>query len=110
MTTPKKITQKEWKFVQSQLEVRGLNRHEIEAVDGVFFDDLHDVDFGEHQPLFGKPIPGVTASEAKEKIEELRNPYSPTSKSLKTPLHPSKLDIVEQVIKEAIEGDKEPLW
>ena len=111
MTTSKKITEKEWnQFVETQLEANGLNRLEREALKGAFFDDLHDVDYGEHQPVFGKPIPGITETELKEKMEELRNPYSPVSKSLKTPLHPTKLDVAEKVFKEAITGDKEPRW
>lgn len=106
MVTPQKITEREWKFVESQLEARGLDRHEIEALRGAFFDDLHDVDYGEHQPIFGKPPAGVTPKEMEDTFGELRNPYSPKSKSLKTKLHPAKLDVAEEVFKEAMKGNK----
>ncbi len=103
-----KITQKEWdQYVEPQMEARGLNRVEREALKGAFYDDLHDVDYGEHQPIFGKPVPHITEDELKTKMEQLRNPYSPVSKSLKTQVHPSKLDVAEEVLKEAIKGGKE---
>ena len=107
MTTSPKITEKEWtKFVEGQLEARGLSRLEIQSLKGAFYDDLNDVDFGEHQPIFGKPEKGITPSEAKIKFEELRNPYSPISKSLKTNVHPKNLDVAEKVFDEALKGNK----
>ena len=99
--------QKEWnEYIDNQLESRGLNRLEREALKGAFHDDLQDVDFGEHQPLFGKPQPGITQKELDEKMKELRNPYSAISKSLKTKVHPTKLDVAEEVFKEALKGHK----
>lgn len=107
MTTNLKITEEEWKkFVETQLETRGLNRLEREAIKGAFFDDLTDVDYGEHQPLFGKPVRGITSEEVKKTMEQLRNPYSPKSKSLKTQVHDTKLDVVEKVMDEALKGNK----
>src|SRR3989344_846047 len=107
MSTNTKITEQEWKkYVESQMVARGLNHNEIETLRGAFYDDLHDIDYGEHQPLFGKSTPGITPDELKKKMEDLRNPYSPVSKSLKTNLHSSKLDIAEEVLTEAMKGEK----
>lgn len=109
----KKITQKEWdRFVESQLVANGFTRQEREALRSAFSHDLKDVDYGEPQPFFSQPIPGITAEELKITMEALRDRNSDLSKSMDIRLYNSseRLDLVEKILKEALEGNKEPRW
>ena len=109
----KKITEKEWNhFVEPQLVANNFTRQEREVLRGAFFHDLRDIDYGEHQPFFGKPVPGITTEELKVTMEALRNKNSDLSKSMDVRLYdyPEKLDVVEKILKEALEGNKESSW
>jgi len=107
MPTNQKITPKEWDhFVDNQLEVRGLDRRERETLKSAFYKDLTDVDYGEHQPIFGHAEKGITPKELEETMKDLRNPYSDVSKGLKMKIHETKLDVAEKVLQEALKGQK----
>lgn len=109
----KKITQKEFdKYVRRQLHAEGFLKREIDMLSSAFSADLQDKEHGDRGGLFSKPVAGVSAEELEKRMAELRDPSSPLSKSLKYPLHkyPDKLDKVEEIMRKALEDNKEPLF
>lgn len=113
MNTPKKVTKREFdNYVQEQLLSQGFTRAERDAVQDAFFSDLEDSEQNERKSFLHDVVPGVSQEELKRRMELLRDPYSPISKNSKYPLHkyPAKLDVVEKVMNEALEGDKERRW
>lgn len=109
MATPKKVTTKEFHdFVEQQL-VHDLTRDEREAVKSAFKSSLEDVDFEEQRPFLGHPQAGLTQKEIDEGLAALRDRNSDFNKDSVAQIwkHPAKLDRVEQVLREAYEGNKE---
>lgn len=112
MTTPKKITQKEFHdFIETQM-IHEFTPVEREAIKDAFTDSLHDVDYEESRPFFGKPMPGITKKEIEENMAKIRDKNSDFSKNSKAQLwqHPAKLDKLEEWLNQAEEGDKERRW
>lgn len=113
MVQPKKVTKREFdNYVQEQLLSNGFSRAERDAVQDAFFSDIEDAEQGERSTFLHDAVPGVSEDELKRRMELLRDPHSPISKNSKYPLHkyPAKLDVVEKVMKEALEGSKERHW
>ena len=107
----KKITQKEYdKFVSSRLYSEGFSRTERDVIRSVFFSDLRDLEPGERSTFFNAVAPGISEDELKKRLAELRDPGSPISKGLKIPLYkyPERIDKLEKIMMEALEGNKEP--
>jgi len=104
----KKVTPKEWRqFVEQGMVSGGFTRKERETVRSVFYDPLHDVDYGEKKPFLGQPQPGITAKETEEGLAVLRGKISEVSKGLKTKVDPGKVDKLEGMLHEAVENNKE---
>ena len=113
MTIPKKITVKEFEgYVDQQMVSRRITEFERNAIKSAFSSDLKDVDVEERRPFMGKPTPGITEKELNETMSALRDPHSVISKNSKARLHehPARLDEIEKILKEALEGDKESRW
>lgn len=106
----KKITQKEFtKFVESRLYSEGFSKTERDSLKSAFFSDLQDAEPGE-SGVFISAVPGISPEEFKKRIADLRDQSSPLSKGLKFPFYkyPDRLDKLEKIMTEALEGDKEP--
>ena len=113
MAMPKKITVKEFEgYVDQQMVSRRITEVERNAIKSAFSSDLKDVDIEERRPFMGKPALGVTEKEVVERMAELRDPHSVISKNSKARLyeHPARLDEIEKILREALEGDKESRW
>lgn len=105
----KKITKREFKkFVVPKMHSENFTKMQREAVKSAFFSDLQDKEYGGSSGLFGSPSPGISEEELEQKLEELRDPSSPLSKGLKYSFHkhPEKIDKLEEIMREAIDGDK----
>lgn len=108
-----KITQKEWdKYVVLMLDGEGFTRDEIDALSSAFSADLKDTEEGEISGFFSTPIPGIGPEELKARMAELRDPSSNLSKGLKVEFwkYPDRLDKAEEILTEALRGDKEGLF
>ncbi len=106
-----KITQKEYdKFVETRLYSEGFSNIERKVLRSVFVSDLEDVDPSERNALFSNAIPGISEDELKKRLAELRDQSSPLSRGLRIPFYkyPEKIDKLEKIMREALEGNKEP--
>lgn len=113
MATPKKITMKEWNnFVEVRMDSEGFTRNEREAVKSAFSAHLRDTDAEDKRPFMGDPIPGISKKELDETMTALRDRHSDVSRGLDVRLHehPERLDRVEKILNEALEGNKESRW
>ncbi|MEX0877805.1 MAG: hypothetical protein WDZ40_03020 [Candidatus Spechtbacterales bacterium] len=106
----KKITKKEYKkFVVPKLYQERFTKEQRQSVDSAFFSDLQDKEHGEVGNFLSPTVPGISEDELTKRLEELRDPDSHISKGLKYPLYkyPEKLDKLEEIMREALEENKE---
>jgi len=109
----KKITKREYKkFVEPSLRNERFSRVEREAIESVFMSDLQDMEQDERRSWFSPAVPGISENELNKRLKELRSSDSSISKALKYPLYkyPEKIDKLEEIMREALEGNKEPLF
>ena len=106
----KKITKKEYKqFIEPKLRREGFTRKQRRAVRSIFMSDLEDTARHERRTFFNPAKPGISPDELKSRMEQLRDEHSDLSKSMKYSLYkyPDKLDKLEEVMREALEENKE---
>ena len=106
----KKITKKEYqKFIVPKLYQERFTKEQRQSVDSAFFSDLHDKEHGEEGSFLNPVVPGISEDELTKIFEELRDPNSHISKGSKYPLYkyPEKLDKLEEIMREALEENKE---
>ncbi|MDX1608027.1 MAG: hypothetical protein R3251_02360 [Candidatus Spechtbacterales bacterium] len=106
----KKVTKKEYRqFIEPKLRREGFTRKQRRAIKSVFMSDLEDAARHERKTFFNAAKPGISPQELKNRMEKLRDEYSDLSKSMKYPLYkyPEKLDKLEEIMKEALEENKE---
>jgi len=113
MTEIKKITQKEWDiFIEPQFVANGFSRQIREALKAAFFNDIRDADYGEVKPFMGQVVPGITKDELMQTMSALRDPNSAISKSQDIRLYKYEavLNKTEEILNQALEGNKESRW
>ena len=106
-----KITQKEYdRFIEPRLLSEGFSKLERDVIRSAFLSDLEDLTSSERNTFFYTAIPGIDGEELKKRMEDLRNPNSALARGLKVPLYkyPDKLEKLEKIMQEALDGNKEP--
>ena len=112
---PERITKKEYKdWVEGQLISSGFTPKQRMEVLGVCGWAFEHEDWKEHSERLGTFLgttqPGITKEELGTIVEELKDADSPLSKSLKIPIRKDQVDKLEELMHEALEGNKEHLY
>lgn len=112
---PERITKKEYKdWVEGQLISSGFTAKQRREIEGVTNWTFEHEDWREHAErvgtFLGTAQPGMTKEELEVVIKELGDANSSLSKSLKIPIRKDQVDKLEEIMHEALEGNKEHLY